>query len=321
MTRAPATSSVLEAGRGALAAARGRPALALYLLALGTLGWKWLSPISSLYPRGEWCDVLVAAAAVAWAWELLRERRLPRPRPFHLLLGGYLALVVLSALASGTGGKTVLLVLELAVLALLSSEFASDPRGRDGIVLVVAGVALFTAALTVLALALFYAGQHTSLTSAYGHIMASDRYTRVDAGFESAPLLSSFCIFASAIVAREDSPLPRRLRLLVQAALAFTVLATLSRGIIGFAVAWAIRAAHYRLSPAVARRAIAAVLLASTALMVLLVFADQTVDLTRPLETRLELSTAIGTRGHVFVVSSETAGDHPLLGEGPGTLS
>src|SRR3954453_4128201 len=116
MTRAPATSSVLEAGRGALAAARSRPALALYLLALATIGWKWLSPISSLYPRGEWCDVLVAAAAVARAWELLRERRLPRPRPFHLLLGGYLAIVVLSGLAAGGGTRTVLLTFELAVL-------------------------------------------------------------------------------------------------------------------------------------------------------------------------------------------------------------
>src|SRR4051794_15844380 len=181
MTRAPATSSVLEAGRGALAAARGPPALALYLLALGTLGWEWLSPISSLYPRGGGGDVLVAAAAVAWAWELLRERRLPRPRPFHLLLGGYLALVVLSALASGTGGKTVLLVLELAVLALLSSEFASDPHGWDGIVLVVAGVALFTAVVTLLAPGVFFAGRHPAPPRAHRPLVAPHPHTPGDA--------------------------------------------------------------------------------------------------------------------------------------------
>src|SRR4051812_20544709 len=153
-----AARSLAEVGRDAAAAARARPALGLYLLALATLGWKWLSPLSSFYSRGEWCDVLVAAAAAAWAWELVRERRLPRPRPFHLVLGAYLAIVVLSGLAAGGGGRTVLLIFELAVLALLSSEFGSDPRGRDGIVLVVAGVALFTAALTLLALVLFYAG-------------------------------------------------------------------------------------------------------------------------------------------------------------------
>src|SRR3954454_5009761 len=325
MMSAPATSPLAKAGRDAAAAARARPALALYLLALASLGWKWLSPPSSFYSRAEWSDIFVAAAAGgAGGGERVRPRPLPRPRAFHLLLAAYLAIAVLSMVgagATGIGTRTTLLIFELAVLALLSSEFARDPRGRDGIVLVVAGVALFTAALTVVALVLFYAGVHTSLSGSYGYVAQSDRYTRASAGFESPPLLASFCIFASAVVPREDSPLPRRLRLVVQAALAFTVLATLSRGIIGFAVAWALRAAHYRLSPAVARRAIAAVLLASTALMVLLVFADQTVDLTRPLETRLELSTAIGTRGHVFVVSSETAGDDPLLGEGPGTLS
>jgi hypothetical protein len=301
-----------------VAAARERPALALYLLALLTLGWKWLSPLSSFYSRAEWCDVLIAAAAAAWAWEHVRDRRLPRPRAFHIVLGAYLLLVVLSGLAAGSGGRTVLLVFELAVLAILSSDFASDPRGRDGIVLAVAAVALLTGALTLIALVLFYAGVHTGLLGDYGHIVASDRYTRVSAGFESPGLLSSFCIFASAVVAREDSPLPRRLRLLVQAALAFTVLTTLARGIIAFVSAWAIRAAHYRLAPAVAGRVVAAVLAAAVALTGLSIFADQELDPTRPGDIRLGLSTAIGTRGHVVEVSLDTVGDHPLLGEAPG---
>src|SRR4051794_15044119 len=112
MPSAPATRSTGDAARGALAAARERPALAPYLLALATLGWKWLSPLSSFYSRGEWCDVFIAAAAAAWFW----ERQIPRLRPFHLILAAYLALVAVSALAAGGGARTVLLVVELAVL-------------------------------------------------------------------------------------------------------------------------------------------------------------------------------------------------------------
>src|SRR4051812_19316395 len=324
MTSAPATSSLAKAGREAAAAARARPALALYLLALASLGWKWLSPLSSFYSRAEWSDIFVAAAAAAWAWERVRVRRLPRPRAFHLLLAAYLAIAVLSMVgagATGTGTRTTLLIFELAVLALLSSEFARDPRGRDGIVLVVAGVALFTAVLTVIALVLFYAGVDTSLNGAYGYVAQSDRYTRVSAGFESPTLLASFCIFASAVVAREDSPLPRRLRLIVQAALAFTMLATLSRGIIGFGVAWAIRAAHYRLGPRAAPRAIVAVALAGVALMALLATVDRSVDPLRPETIHVRLSTARFTRGHLITGSAQTVADHPLLGKGPGELA
>ncbi len=322
MTSAPRT--LAEAGRDALAAARARPALALYLLALATLGWKWLSPLSSYYSRGEWCDVFVGLAALALGWERIKERRLPRLRPFHLVLGAYVLLAAASAVAAGAGGgemRTVLLILELAVLAVLSSVFASDQPGRDGIVLVVAGVALFSAVLTVVALLLFYAGIDTSLVSGYGHLRASDLYTRVSAGFESAPLLASFCIFASAMVAREDSPLPRRLRLLTQAALAFMVLATLSRGIIGFAVAWCIRAAHHRLEPVKALRVTVAVLAGSIALMVFLTFSDQVVDPAHPGRVDVRLSVARGTRGRLVTGSAETVAHHPLLGKGPATLA
>src|SRR3954454_2244615 len=100
MMSAPATSPLAKAGREAAAAARERPALALYLLALASLGWKWLSPLSSFYSHAEWCDILVAAAAGGWILERVRARRLPRPRAFHLLLAAYLGLAVLSMLAA-----------------------------------------------------------------------------------------------------------------------------------------------------------------------------------------------------------------------------
>jgi asparagine N-glycosylation enzyme membrane subunit Stt3 len=138
----------VRAARGALRAALARPALGLYLLALAALGFKWLSPISSLYERAGWADVLVAAAAAAFVVESARARSFPKPRAFHLALALYVVAAVVSAAFAGaksTAGANVLLVVELVVLAVLTSELASDRRGRDAIVLVVAGLALATA--------------------------------------------------------------------------------------------------------------------------------------------------------------------------------
>ena len=82
----------------------------------------------------------------------------------------------------------------------------------------------------------------------------SDAYARVRAGFYSAPLLGSFCIFAAAVLAREDITLPARWRLAAQLALTALVLATLSRAEIGFAAALMIRAAYGRRRRCGARR-------------------------------------------------------------------
>ncbi len=155
----------------ALRAAAGRPALAIYLLALLALGFKWLSPLSSFHDNAGWSDVLVAAAAVAWLVERARERSFPRPRLFHLALALWLAAALLSlafADAKGTGARNVLLLAELAVLAVLTSEFASDRDGLAAIVVTVALTALGTAALALAGLVLFYAGESTSLIGAYG---------------------------------------------------------------------------------------------------------------------------------------------------------
>jgi hypothetical protein len=295
-------------------AARARPAFALYLLAIATLGFKWLSPLSFFYERAEWCDVFVAAAAVAWGLEWVRRPRMPSLRPFHLFLGLYVLLAAASMVAAGatgTGLRNVLLIVELAVLALLSADFASEREGRQAIILVVAGVSLFTAALTAAGLALFYAGVDTGLLGGYGQLEESDLYTRVAAGFESPGLLSSFCIFASALVAHEDSPLSTRQRRVVQAALAFTVLCSLSRGIVAFAVAWALR---------VRPRAAVPVLVGGVALFALMLAADREFDPGRPQDVSLSVAPDDGTRRHLVKESAETAAEHPFLGQGPGTL-
>lgn len=301
-----------------------RPAFALYLLALATLGFKWLSPLSSFQENAGWTDVLVALAALAWVAERVQARRWPRPRMFHLALALWIAAGMLSvafAEAKGTGARNVLLMVELAALAVLTSEFARDRRNLQAIIVVIAGVALTTALLAAVGLGLFYAGETTSLLGAYGEqFEPSDLYARVTAGFASPPLLASFCIFASAVVARDDSPLPPRLTAVTQVALSALVLLTFSRGAIAFFVAMGIRAAYRHWDAATARWV--AVGLVSAAVLVLgaLSVGRLHVDPVHPSSSTYEVPDP-GNRREAFDTGLDTLADHPLTGKGPGTYA
>jgi hypothetical protein len=299
-----------------------RPAFALYLLALATLGFKWLSPLSSFQETAGWTDLLVAFAALAWVVERARARSFPKPRLFHLALALWIAAALLSlafADAKGTGARNVLLLFELAVLAVLTSEFASERGGLHAIVVVIAGVSLVTAALAALGLALFYAGESTSLIGAYGEqFIRSDNYARVAAGFSSPPLLASFCIFGSAVVAREDSPLSARVTTATQIALAAVVLLTFSRGAIAFFMAMGIRAAYRRLDPPAARRVAVVLVVAAVAVLAALTVGRVHLDPTRPSTLTYEVPDP-GNRRQAFDTGLDTLADNPLTGKGPGT--
>ena len=237
----------------------GAPSLsisfALYLAALSALGFKWLSPLSGFYERAGWTDLLLALAVTGRLLELVNDRQRPRLRLFHAVLVLYVLAVVASALAAddaGAGAKNVLLVTELAALAALTSHYARDHQRLRKIVLVIAAVSLLSAVLALAGLLLHYAGTGSSLVGAYGEqLVPSHRYARVAAGFATPPLLASFCIFASAVVARRDVDLPKHLRLGIQIALLVVVTLTFSRGLIGFLSAWAI--CSRRLASAVSR--------------------------------------------------------------------
>jgi hypothetical protein len=299
-----------------------RPAFALYLLALATLGFKWLSPLSSFQETAGWTDLLVALAALAWLAERARARSFPKPRLFHLALALWIGAALLSlafADAKGTGARNVLLLFELAVLAILTSEFASERRGLHAIVVAIAGVSLVTAALAALGLALFYAGASTSLIGAYGEqFIQSDNYARVTAGFSSPPLLASFCIFASAVMAREDSPLSARVTTATQVALAAVVLLTFSRGAIAFFMAMGIRAAYRRLDPAAALRVAVVLVAAAVAVLAGLTVGRVHLDPTKPSTLTYEVPDP-GNRREAFDTGLDTLADHPLTGKGPGT--
>ena len=98
---------------------------------------------------------------------------------------------------------------ELAVLATITADFAADASRRRAIARVIVASAAATVVLGALALILFYAGVHSGLIGAYGEqFTPSHVYARVQAGFEAPPLLASFCIFASGVVASDDAALP-----------------------------------------------------------------------------------------------------------------
>jgi hypothetical protein len=299
-----------------------RPAFALYLLALATLGFKWLSPLSSFQENAGWTDVLVALAALAWLAERAQAGSWPRPRLFHLTLALWIAAGVLSvafAEAKGTGARNVLLMVELVALVVLTSEFARDRRNLQAIVVVIAGVALMTALLAAVGLGLFYAGETTSLLGAYGEqFEPSDLYARITGGFATPPLLASFCIFASAIVARDDSPLPPRLTALTQVALSALVLLTFSRGAIAFFVAMGIRAAYRHWDAPIARRVAVALVIAAVLLLGALSVGRLHVEPAHPFRSTYEVPDP-GNRRQAFDTGLDTLADHPLTGKGPGT--
>ena len=305
-------------------AIRERPSFGLYLAALAALPIGWLSPLSSISERSTWTDVLVAAALVLWAGERLRNGRIGRPPLLGVwvALGAYLFFTVLSGAFAAEDRHdaviNILLTAELIGLAVLTADYARGRRERNATVLVIMLGALLTVALAAVGLGLFYLGVDTRLTGGYGEITASSFYARVRAGFFSAPLLASYCIFAAAVMAI-DCDVPRRLRRVTELALAPVVILTLSRAILGFFVAMGIRTAGARRSRTAAALALAAAVLAVGA-MVALTVGRLHLDPTRP-STISYTVPAPDNRREAFATSLDTLGDHLLLGAGPGAIT
>ena len=276
----------LREGAGQLVRdARERPSFALYLIALALLPIKWLSPFADA--QAGWTDVFIAAAAVAWAVGKVRARARPRLRPCHYGLALYVLAGVLSAAFASSdpsvGRENVLIMAELVTLFVLTSDFRRrrlmSPGDRaDG----ARGNAFMRPrALTVLALGLFYARVPTDLVGSYGGLEPSDLYARVAAGFNSAPLLGSFFSFASAVVADPKSELPGRVRALAQVILLVLVVLTVSRALLGFLVAAAIRFGAARGTRTARRLAVGAVV-ASLVILTTLTLGGLTIDPSKP---------------------------------------
>lgn len=305
-------------------AVRERASFGLYLAALALLPIGWLSPLGSLSERSGWTDVFVAAAVAVWIWEPRRRFSVrPALRGVYLAFGAYLSLTALSGVFAAEDRQdaavNVLLTGELIALAVLTADYARARRERNAIVLVIMLGALLTAALAAIGLALFYLGVDTGLTGVYGEqFIASDNYARGKAGFSTPPLLASYCIFAAAVMAI-DSDVQARVRRATEHAMAVVVVMTLSRAVLGFFVAMAIRAAGIRQT----RKATVlawSVAVAAVATMAALTVGRLHLDPTRPSTISYTVPDP-GNRREAFATSLDTLRDHPLLGEGPGALT
>jgi hypothetical protein len=293
----------------------GRAALVFYLGALALLPWRSFPRFPWHGVNAQWSDPLVAAAALFWVVSKRRDLGRTRLTPAELALGVYLVAAVASFLAAESGAAKLLGIFELAILALLTADFASDIGTRQVIVAVVTLTSLLTAAAAIVGLVLFYAGENTSLVGPYGALTPSTNYARVAAGLQSPPLLGSYCIFASAVVAQSERTISPGLRRTTQLLLAITVVLTFSRAILGFALAALIRAAR---TPRL-RLAAAAATVLCIGVMTLLTFTRISLDPSHPFDARIDTS-AQSVRKEELKASVDTLGDHPILGTGPGSL-
>jgi hypothetical protein len=233
----------------------------------------------------------------------------------------YPALAAVSATTAvpGRGGswRTVLLTVELAALAVVTADFASDPARRRTIARIIVASSIVTVALGIAGLILFYAGAHSGLIGAYGEqYVPSHLYARVQAGFEAPALLASFCIFAAGVAASEEAGVSRRARLATEISLGLLCLATFSRGIIGFLLASALR----RSAAMGGRRGVLltiGAIVVSISIIAALSAGRLHLDPTKP-STISYIVPDSGNRREAFTTSLTTVEHHPLLGIGPG---
>ena len=301
------------------AAARGRASFTLYLVALALLPFKWLSPFS--HAQAGWTDAFLAAAVAAFALEVATGRAKLRLRAVHLLYGAFLGLVELSALQAtplaSDPQQNVVIAAELAVLAVLTAEFARLPGGLRAIAHVILYVSLAAIAEGAIGLLLFYLGDTTSLVNgASAYLSSSSLYTRVAAGFYSPPLLGSFCVFASAVLAIDGAELPPRERRIAQIGLAVLVVTTVSRPAIAFAVGLAARAAA-RSGTRRARHLAVVGVGAAVVVLALLSLAPLSLDPIRQSASGPD----INPRLEQIRTAGEAVWRRPFLGSGPGALT
>lgn len=294
-----------------------RLVLVLYLTSLSLLPWTWFPPFPWLHEHAQWSDAVFAAAAVAWLIERWQLGNWPRLRPPFLALSLYLLFSCLSLLVAApdrlAAAPKLLGVAGLTAIALITSDLASRDGVSRSIAWTVAITSLLTAAAAVAGLVLFYAGLSSRLIGIYGELQSSPWYARVQSGTYNPNLLASFCIFAAAIVSRREGELPDWLRRVALSALWITVCLTFSRGILGFALAAAIRGAR---TP---RRRAAASLWAGCCLcaIIFLTIWKPSIDPTHPLDVHFER--VASSRYQAASSSLATLATNPHFGSGPGT--
>jgi hypothetical protein len=297
------------------------PAAVAWLAGVGLISIRWLSPLSRVYSNAILADLLFGVAFALLVAEHIRGRRRFEWRPWHLWLAAYVGWTGVAAVAAPDhtmAGKTFLLVTELALVAVVTAELAASPAVARALARVVLASVALTTVLAIVGLALFYAGHRTGLLGAYGEqFQPSKSYARVRAGFESPPLLASWCIAASAILAWAPGGLPRRARIAGQVALGCLVLTTFSRGALAFGAALVIRWAAGTGSRG-RRIAAAAAVAGVVAVLALLTIGRLHADPARPSSITYQVPDP-GNRREAAITSWHTFEHHPVFGSGPGS--
>ncbi len=288
----------------------------LFLAMLALLPWGGLLPVRSLHEHAQWSDLVFAGAVACWGVGLVVARRLPRFRLVHAGLALYLgwaacSFAFVSPRAPAAAPKLVGMAM-LVALFVLTSEMMGRPGLRVAIGRTVTVTALLTALAAITGTILSAYGVITPLVGTCGDLLPGP-LSRAQAGFMHPNLLASFCIFASGVVAREDAGLPRGVRKVAQAAIAVTIVLTISRALLGFGLALVIRHA----TTTARRRAAAALAAVLVIAMVGLTAWNVLLNPARPWEARV--SPAPSARALAAASSLETFVEHPLLGKGVGS--
>lgn len=292
------------------------PAAVLLVATLVLLPWGAFLPLGALHEHAQWPDAVFALATLAWAAAQLQSGRRARVRPVHAWLALYLGWAALSlALASPrppSGAPKLLGMAMLAALFAVTSDIVGWPGLPAAIGRAIAVTSLAVAIAAVAAFVLALLGVATPLVGAPGDLRPTS-LPRVQGGFSHPNLLASWCVFASALVARADAGLSRRVRCLVQVALAVTVLLTVSRAILAFALSAALRHAS-----TTGRRRLAALLALATVLTFpALTLWNVQLDTSRP--WAIGVAEQSSPRLQAARTSLEALARHPLFGLGPGS--
>lgn len=296
------------------------PALNVGLaVTVALLPWSWFPPFPWLHRHAQWGDVAFALTAILWLFERWRAREWPQFHPMHVAIALYAVAATLSLLFASpdkrTGVWKLLGICELGALTVVLGDLAVRPCVSRLISKVIVATSLVSFAAAIAGLALFYSGNVTHLIGTYGELAPSSWYARVQAGTYQPNMLTSFCIFASAVVARGEVDLSPRIRRLAQAALLLTVLLTFSRGILAFGLAAAIRLARTRPQRVLTVIGVSAYL----AIVATLTLWSLSFNPAHPLETHFK-NVPEGRR-EAAVSSLRTLAQHPLVGSGVGTVA
>ncbi len=291
------------------------PFLGLYVASLALLPWNWLPSFPWLHPSAQWSDALFLLAAVAWVVDRWRASNWPLWRGTHLAMALYLGWAVLSHLAAGAhprGGTFKLLgMAELMVLAVITADVASRPRGMTAIGRTFAWTGLATGLAALAGVVLHFAGSDTPLLSDLGDLEPGP-YPRARAGFPLPNLLASFTIVAATAVAHREAQLPRTLRRLALAGLTVAVTLSLSRGLLGFVLT----AFLWNGSGLARCRAAAAWGMASAIAILSLTYWNLALDPLQPWKAHLRSGSS--SRWAAVTTSAETLAARPFWGVGPG---